>query len=65
MFKYMTQEFNRDDRDYRRFFQCRNVSLSSFNKSRSLINERNISGKKNTISENSFFPMIAKKMLKV
>ena len=65
MFKYVTQEFNRDDRDYRRFFQSRNVSLSSFNKSRSLINERNISGKKDSISENSFFPMIAKKMLKV
>ncbi len=46
MFKYMIQEFNRDDRDYRRFFQSRNVSLSSFNKSKSLINERNISGKK-------------------
>ena len=65
MFKYMIQEFNRDDRDYRRFFQSRNVSLSSFNKSRSLINERNISGKKDRINENSFFPMIAKKMLKV
>ena len=64
MFKYMIQEFNKDDRDYRRFFQSRNVSLSSFNKSKSLINERTISGKKDK-SENSFFPMIAKKMLKV
>ena len=45
MFKYMIQEFNRDDRDYRRFFQSRNVSLSSFNKSKSLINERNINAK--------------------
>ena len=65
MFKYMIQEFNKDDRDYRRFFQSRNVSLSSFNKSRSLNNERRISGKKDKVIENSFFPMIAKKMLKV
>ena len=64
MFKYMVQEFNRDDRDYRRFFQSRNVSLSPFNKSKCIINERKISGKKDKISENSFFPMIAKKMLK-
>jgi len=64
MFKYMVQEFNRDDRDYRRFFQSRNVSLSSFNESKSLINEKKICGKKDKISENSFFPMIAKKMLK-
>ena len=65
MLKYMIQEFNKDDRDYRRFFQSRNVSLSSFNKSKNLINERNISGKKDKIRENTFFPMIAKKMLKV
>ena len=65
MFKYMIQEFNKDDRDYRRFFQSRNVSLSSFNKSKSLNNERRISGKKDKISENSFFPMIAKKMIKI
>ena len=65
MFKYITQEFNKDDRDYRRFFQSRNVSLSSFNKSKSLNSDRKICGKKDKISENSFFPMIAKKMLKV
>ena len=64
MFKYMIQEFNRDDRDYRRFFQSRNVSLSSFNKSKSLINERNISGKKDKISENSFFSNDSKKNVK-
>ena len=65
MFKYMTQEFNKDDRDYRRFFQSRNVSLSSFNRSKSLNDQRKITGKKNEINQNSFFPMIAKKMLKV
>ena len=62
MFKYMIQEFNKDDRDYRRFFQSRNVSLPSFNRSKSLNDQRKISGKKNKISENSFFPIIAKKM---
>ncbi len=65
MLKYMIQEFNKDDRDYRRFFQSRNVSLSSFNRSKSLNDQRKITGKKNEINENSFFPMIAKKMLKV
>jgi hypothetical protein len=61
----MIQEFNKDDRDYRRFFQSRNVSLSSFNRSKSLNDQRKISGEKIKISENSFFPIIAKKMLKV
>ena len=65
MFKYMIQEFNKDDRDYRRFFQSRNVSLPSFNRSKSLNDQRKISGEKIKISENSFFPIIAKKMLKV
>ena len=65
MFKYMTNEFNKDERDYRRFFQSRNVSLSSFSKSKSLNDEKKVSGKKNNIGENSFFPMIAKKMLKI
>ena len=65
MLKYMIHEFNKDDRDYRRFFQSRNVSLSSFNRSKSLNDQRKITGKKNEINENSFFPMIAKKMLKV
>ena len=65
MFKYMIQEFNKDDRDYRRFFQSRNVSLASFNRYKSLNDQRKITGRKDEISEHSFFPMIAKKILKV
>ena len=65
MLKYLTHEFNKDDRDYRRFFQSRNVSLSSFDGSRNFNKDRKGSGKKSKISENSFFPMIAKKMLKI
>ena len=65
MIKFLSYEFNKDDRDYRRFFQSRNVSLSPFAKLRSYKNEIKASGKKNTISENSFFPIIAKKMIKV
>lgn len=65
MIKFLSYEFNKDDRDYRRFFQSRNVSLSSFAKLRSYKNEIKASGKKNTISENAFFPLIAKKMIKL
>ena len=65
MFKYLSYEFNKDDRDYRRFFQSRNVSLSSFVKSRGLCDEIKASGNKNQISDNSFFPILAKKMMKI
>ena len=65
MLKYLTHELDKDDRDYRRFFQCRNVSLSSFSKFRNLNNDKMVSGRKNKINENSFFPIIAKKMLKI
>ena len=65
MLKYLTHELDKDDRDYRRFFQSRNVSLSSFSKFRNLNNDKRVSGRKNKINENSFFPMIAKKMLKI
>ena len=65
MLKYLTYELDKDDRDYRRFFQRRNVSLSSFSKFRNLNNDKRVSGRKNKINENSFFPIIAKKMLKI
>ena len=65
MLKYLTHELDKDDRDYRRFFQSRNVSLSSFSKFRNLNNDKKVSGRKNKINENSFFPIIAKKMLKI
>tara|TARA_B100000524_G_scaffold36983_1_gene18056 strand:- start:286 stop:483 length:198 start_codon:yes stop_codon:yes gene_type:complete len=65
MVKYLSYEFNKDDRDYRRFFQSRNVSLSSFVKSSTLKDDRKTSGKKNKILENTFFPIIAKKMAKL
>ena len=65
MLKYLTHELDKDDRDYRRFFQSRNVSLSSFYKFRYLNNDKRVSGRKNKINENSFFPIIAKKMLKI
>ena len=65
MIKFLSYEFNKDDRDYRRFFQSRNVSLSSFSKLRSYKNETKTSGEKNKISEASFFPIIAKKMIKI
>ena len=65
MLKYLTHELDKDDRDYRRFFQSRNVSLSSFSKFRNLNNDERVSGRKNKINENSFFPIIAKKMLKI
>ena len=65
MLKYLTYELDKDDRDYRRFFQSRNVSLSSFSKFRNLNNDKRVSGRKNKINENSFFPIIAKKMLKI
>ena len=65
MLKYLTYELDKDDRDYRRFFQSRNVSLSSFSKFRNLNNDKRASGRKNKINENSFFPIIAKKMLKI
>ncbi len=65
MLKYLSYELDKDDRDYRRFFQSRNVSLSSFTKFRNLNNDVSVSGKKNKFSENAFFPIIAKKMLKI
>ena len=65
MLKYLTHELDKDDRDYRRVFQSRNVSLSSFSKFRNLNNDKRVSGRKNKINENSFFPIIAKKMLKI
>ena len=65
MIKYFSNEFNKDERDYRRFFQSRNVSLVSFSTSRSLNKDRKAAGKKIEINDNSFFPIIAKKMLKI
>ena len=49
MLKYLTHELDKDDRDYRRFFQSRNVSLSSFSKFRNLNNDKRVSGRKNKI----------------
>ena len=51
MFKYLTHELDKDDRDYRRFFQSRNVSLSSFSKFRNLNNDKRVSGRKNKFNE--------------
>ena len=65
MLKYLTHELDKDDRDYRRFFQSRNVSLSSFSKFRNLNNDKRVSGRKNKINENSFLSYYSKKMLKI
>ena len=65
MLKYLSYELDKDDRDYRRFFQSRNVSLPSFSKFRNLNNDKRVSGRKNKINEDSFFPIIAKKMLRI
>ena len=65
MFKYLTHELDKDNRDYRRFFQSRNVSLSSFSKFRNLNNDKRASGRKNNINEDTFINIIAKKMLRI
>ena len=63
--KYFSYEFNKDDRDYRRFFQSRNVSLSKFAKTKSNYSDKRARGEKISFTETSFFPIIAKKMLKI
>ena len=63
MFKYITQEFNKDDRDYRRFFQSRNVSLATYGKKIEWYENNKSSGRKSKFNDESFFPIIAKKMI--
>ena len=62
MVKVVAREFNKDDRDYRRFFQSRNVSLPVFKKYNQWDNSSKTSGVKHSITEKDFFPIIARKM---
>ena len=63
MVNFLDDEFNKDDRDYKRFFQSRNVSLSHFAKKIGWDEENRQSGPKLDIVKDSFFPLIAKKMM--
>ena len=63
MIKYFSGEFNKDDRDYRRFFQSRNVSLPTFMPKPKWYDPKKSSGKKFKFYEDTFFPLIAKKMI--
>ena len=63
MMKFFAEEFNKDDRDYRRFFQSRNVSLPTFGSISKCHDSRKASGKKLKLNEGGFFPIIARKMV--
>ncbi len=63
MIKFFSEEFNKDDRDYRRFFQSRNVSLPTFISKSRWYDQKKVSGSKLKLNEEGFFPVIAKKML--
>ena len=62
MVKVFSAEFNKDERDYRRFFQSRNVSLPKLISKSRWYDAKNVSGNKLALAEDSFLSLIAKKM---
>ena len=63
MMKFFAEEFNKDDRDYKRFFQSRNVSLATYGRKIEWYENKETSGRKLKFTDDSFFPIIAKKMI--
>ena len=63
MIKFFAEEFNKDDRDYRRFFQSRNVSLPTLISKSRWGESKKSSGEKFKLNEDGFFSLIAKKMV--
>ncbi len=63
MIKFFAEEFNKDDRDYRRFFQSRNVSLPTLISKSRWCESKKSSGAKFKLNEDGFFSLIAKKMV--
>ena len=63
MVKVFSAEFNKDERDYRRFFQSRNVSLPKFISKSRWYDSKKASGNKLTLAEDGFFSVIAKKIM--
>tara|TARA_B100001094_G_C18016739_1_gene713001 strand:- start:664 stop:858 length:195 start_codon:yes stop_codon:yes gene_type:complete len=60
MLKYAEIEFDRDERDYRRFFQSRNISLGKMIKKAGNITEKNLFGKKDTLIREQILKLISK-----